>query len=451
MRWLLNVVYCGLLLLLSPVILWRSARHGRYRRGLSQKIFGRLPQTPGDLPVAWFHAVSVGEVVQLEKIVGQFRKQTGSAYRIVVTSSTDTGYDLAVKRFSDADVSWFPLDFSWAVSRALQNVRPAIVVLMELELWPNFITECDRRGIQVAVINARMSDHSVRGYLRIRPFIASVLRRLSLVAAQSQQYAERLISLGANPQCVFVTGSIKFDGVSTDPANEQTSRLRVLLGLQENDVVFIAGSTQAPEEQIALNAWQQLKENHPQLRMILVPRHKERFDEVAELCRQAGVSLLRRSAISAKRSEKSLPPIPLEERPVILLDTIGELSACWGLADMAFVGGSFGSRGGQNMIEPAGYGAVVMFGPNTSNFRDVVAAFRQAEACIRLEQPSELADVLHTLYENPELCQRLGEKARNVVIAQQGATELTCQLLCRQLDQSLVVGIPETVFQRAAA
>ena len=135
----------------------------------------------------------------------------------------------------------------------------------------------------------------------------------------------------------------------------------------------------------------------------------------------------------------------------MLLDTIGELSACWGLADMAFVGGSFGSRGGQNMIEPAGYGAVVMFGPNTSNFRDVVAAFSLAEACIRLEQPSELVDVLHTLYENPELRHRLGGKARDVVIAQQGATELTCQLLCRQLDQSLVLGIPEIVCQRAAA
>ncbi len=447
MRWLLNAAYMGLLLILVPLILWRMLRHGRYRRGLSDKFLGTCRAVADHRPCVWFHAVSVGEVIQLQKVVEEFRRQTKDDFRIVVSTSTDTGYDLATRRFPECQLIWFPLDFSWAVGRALRLLKPRLVVLMELEIWPNFVSECARLRVPVSIVNARMSDRSVKGYRRFRWFLKPVFARLSLVAAQSQQYADRLQSLGVHPDRLHVTGSVKFDGVQTSRSSEATDCLRTLLQITENNIVFIAGSTQAPEEQLALNAWRSLQDRWPQLKLILVPRHRERFDEVAELVQRQGISLIRRSQLPGVR-ERQPPDMapdvttgnsssssnPIESAgptSVILLDTIGELNACWGLADIAFVGGSFGSRGGQNMIEPAAYGAAVMFGPNTSNFRDVVALFREANACLQLKEPSELQPALKHFLENSDDRQKLGLLAQNVVLSQQGATAATARLLCQ--------------------
>ncbi|MCA9066877.1 MAG: 3-deoxy-D-manno-octulosonic acid transferase, partial [Planctomycetaceae bacterium] len=403
MRWLLNPVYLLLLTVLSPVILWRVVRHGRYRRGLSQKLLGRLPALSADhtdtRPVVWFHAVSVGEVVQLQKIADDFDRLTRQQFRLLVTTSTDTGFDLAIKRFPNCTVSWFPLDFTWSVRAALDRVRPTMLVLMELELWPNLIAECANRQIRTAVINARMSDRSVRGYQRIRTLLSPLLQNLDLIAAQSQQYADRLVSLGCSAPRTTVTGSIKFDGVETDRSNPRTLELREWFRLQDDEVVLMAGSTQDPEEEIALEAWDSLRHRWPNLRLLLVPRHRERFDAVATMVTSRGYSLIRRS---------SAQPDDADSQAVLLLDTIGELSACWGLADLAFVGGSFGRRGGQNMIEPAAYGAVIMFGPNTSNFRDVVRRFQEHNACLTLPAPADLRETVHQLLKEPELRTVLG-------------------------------------------
>ena len=479
--WILNLAYTGLLCAVSPVVVWRAMRHGRYRRGIREKLLG-TSATVGPIgnfptprkPVAWFHAVSVGEVVQLEKIVAEFRRQSDVPHHIVVTSSTDTGYDLALKRFTDCTVTWFPLDFSWSVNAAIDRIQPQLLVLMELEIWPNLIAACHRRDIPVAIVNARMSDKSVKGYRRVRRFIAPTLNRISLIAAQSTQYAERLVSLGANSDRVHVTGSIKFDGVCTDRNNPQTTALRHALGIQPHELVFIAGSTQEPEEAICLLAWIQLTKEFPHLRFISVPRHKERFDDVAAMIADHGLPLIRRSQ-TIRLDERltvsdtfgqsgETPNHNGKPSPVILLDTIGELSACWGLADVAFVGGSFGNRGGQNMIEPAAYGAVIMFGPNTSNFRDVVAAFKSENACIQMTEPDDLVPQLRSILTQlqdedsrrsfgqsaasassvsgkPELHREAaasfpGKRAQSVVIAQQGATTQTVQLLTALVRKS---------------
>ncbi len=421
MRWLLNLFYVLLLTMLSPFIAWRVVRHGRYRRGLAEKLFGRQAPAGDERPAVWFHAVSVGEVIQLQKVVDEFRRKTANRFRIVVSTSTDTGYDLALKRFHDCQVTWFPLDFSWAVHNAVSSLQPHMVVLMELELWPNFLAECQRQNIPVSVVNARMSERSHRGYLRIHPLMAPLFESLTLVAAQSQSNADRLGSLGVVRDRLQVTGSIKFDGVATDRSNPATDHLRQLFGLAPTETVFMAGSTQEPEEQIALEAWLACRSKYPSLRMILVPRHRERFDSVAKLVHDAGVKLVRRSSLEA--AARVIPDA------VILLDTIGELSACWGLADIAFVGGSFGNRGGQNMIEPAAFGATVLFGPNTRNFRDVVLAFHEAQACIQLQQPEQLAPTLARLLSDSAECNRLGAAARETVNSQVGATARTVSLL----------------------
>ena len=430
MKSVLNCIYALLLLVLSPVILWRSLRHGRYRKGWREKLWGSLPVSTDGNPVVWFHAVSVGEVVQLKKIVDAFRTETGDAFQIVVTSSTDTGFELATARFSDCSVSWFPLDFSWAVSNAIRRVKPVMVVLVELELWPNFLRECGNMGVITALVNARMSEHSFRGYSRVRAVMAPLFGQFDVVAVQTEEYASRLRRLGSSEKATQVTGSIKFDGLTTAHENSGTTELRKLFAISEDDVVLIAGSTQHPEEQMALDAWTELRKELSDLRLILVPRHKERFDDVAAVVRAAGCRLYRRSNFI----EGNAAP----RDAVVLLDTIGELSSCWGLADIAFVGGSFGPRGGQNMLEPAAHGAAVLFGPNTWNFKDIVDQLCRAEAAVQLQTTDEFLPTVRRLLSDADERNRLGQNARRIIVAQQGAVEKTTGLLCAAMSDDHV-------------
>ena len=437
MKWILNVVYVVMLTMLSPVILWRSLRHGRYRRGWTQKLFGNLPVFSVDRPVVWFHAVSVGEVLQLQKVVEEFRRATHGDFQILITTSTDTGFEVAAARFSECVVSWLPLDFSWAVENALRRVQPKLVVLVELELWPNFLKACTKCEVKTALINARMSDRSFSGYSLFARLTKSWLRQFSLVAAQSQEYADRLIQLGTRPEITHVTGSVKFDGALCERTNPGTSELRRLFHIADSEVVMIAGSTQAPEEQLALGAWQKLRCQHSQLRLILVPRHRERFDEVARLIEGQNLPLVRRSTLTDSDT--------LSSGAVILLDTIGELGACWGLADIAFVGGSFGTRGGQNMLEPAAYGAAVVFGPNTWNFKDIVERLLQAGGARQLLSQDEVVSEVSSLLTDPVRRTQMGTAAREFVVSQQGAIAETVSLLTE------VIRARDTRSQRAAA
>ena len=426
MKWALNLAYVSLLLMLSPVIIWRRLRHGRYRRGWEQKLFGSLPELSGDRPVIWLHAVSVGEVLQLQKVVEQFQIANGETYSIVITTSTDTGFDLAKERFAGCTVCWFPLDFSWSVRTAIRRINPKMVVLMELELWPNFLAACKDAGVRTSLINARMSDRSFSGYSRMSRLVRSLFADFSVVAAQNEQYAERLKRLGTTSERTIVTGSIKFDGVQTDRSNAATQALRQLFDIGPDETVFIAGSTQSPEEQVALDAWQALATEYPKLRLIIVPRHKERFDDVAALAAKSGASLHRRSQLKTDSV--------IDHRAVILLDTIGELAACWGLADIALVGGSFGSREGQNMLEPAAYGAAVMFGPRTRNFRDIVERLLNVNGAIRLQSTDDVAVHLRRLLSDKEMRIRYGRAAQNLVIQQKGALQRTIDMLQAELS-----------------
>ena len=426
MKWVLNCIYALLLSVLSPVIVWRSLRHGRYRAGWREKLLGRLPISGDGKPVVWFHAVSVGEVVQLQKIVDAFRSATGDAFQIVVTSSTDTGFELAASRFPDCTVSWFPLDFSWGVSNALRRVNPSMVVLVELELWPNFLRACGYAGVRTALVNARMSERSFRGYWRVRSVMSPLFRQFDVVAAQTEEYANRLLSLGTSEAVTQVTGSIKFDGVTNSQQDTATREFQDLFSISDDDVVLMAGSTQHPEEQLAIDAWMALRTEYANLRLILVPRHKERFDDVATAVQAAGCRLVRRSECSQAGT------VPADA--VVLLDTIGELSACWGLADIAFVGGSFGSRGGQNMLEPAAHGAAVLFGPNTWNFKDIVEQLHGAEAAVQLRATDEFLPTVKQLLADPASRTRLGTNASNMLIAQQGALKETTSVLCAAMS-----------------
>ncbi|MCS7045707.1 MAG: 3-deoxy-D-manno-octulosonic acid transferase [Gemmataceae bacterium] len=433
MPYLLNLVYVLVLVLASPWLMYRALATGKYRRGWRAKLWGDvLPLAPrrslSTVPArrcVWFHGVSVGEIHLVRPLVAAFRRRYPQD-RVVISSTTDTGYDEARKWFPEAEVCFWPCDFSWAVHRALDQVRPDLVVLAESELWPNFIWAAARRRVKLAIINGRMSPRSAARFRKVRRLARSVVAKLDLIAAQTEEYAAAYRELGC-PN-VVVTGSVKYDGAGGDRGNARTNALRTMFGIGAGELVLVAGSTQAPEEAAILSIYRRARERCPRLRLIIVPRHQDRFEEVARLLAGAGVAF-------ARRSELGLAGAAAASGKVILVDTIGELNAVWGLADVAFVGGSFdGLRGGQNMIEPAAYGAAVLFGPHTWNFQHIVSQLKAHQAAIECADTAALEREVVRLLSDGEARRRLGEAARNFVQAQQGATEKTILALGRLLD-----------------
>ncbi|MCL6501686.1 MAG: 3-deoxy-D-manno-octulosonic acid transferase [Pirellulales bacterium] len=422
MTWLLNAAYLLLLALAAPWLLVKALRQGKYRHGLAQKLLGRVPQRRAAWGGIWFHGVSVGEINALAGIIEHFRRCCPDL-PCAVSTTTRTGYELACRRFSGLDVFYMPLDFSWAVQQALTRQRPAMLVLAELELWPNLIALARRQGVRIAVVNGRLSERSFRGYSRLRPLVARWLAQVDLVAAQHADYAARFRALGA-PR-VEVTGSVKFDGAQNDRQHPHVQRLRRLAGLEDEHLVWLAGSTHAPEERLVLEAFAPLARQFPQLRLLLAPRHPERYASVCALLRASGLSWRRRTELETSCAHA--PPA------VILIDTVGELGWWWGTADIAFVGGSLSRRGGQNMIEPAAYGAAVAFGPNTWNFRDVSEALKAEQAAVVVHSAEELAAFVRRCIVEPDYRLSLGQRARELVLAQRGAQQRTCELLMELL------------------
>lgn len=438
--WLLNLAYLVLLLAVSPVILYRMIVLGKYRTGWSQKLFGLVPPRSGGGRCVWFHAVSVGEVLQLQPLLDALAARQPDC-ELVISTTTATGFDVARTRYPDRQVIFFPLDFSWAVNAALARIKPSAIALVELELWPNFVAAAAERGIPVALVNGRISERSYRGYRRIGPLMRRMLNKINVLAVQSETYARRLIDLGADPDRVHVTGSIKFDRVETDRGNPATTELRRLFGLNDSQPVFIAGSTQDPEERLALESYLALRTKVSDLRLILVPRHKERFDDVARLVAdEFKLPIIRRSRLPMPGSLSGSPTETGGMPAILLLDTLGELSACWGLATIAFVGGSLTRRGGQNMMEPAGFGAAVLFGPNTWNFKDVVELLLSQDAAQVVPTPGELTAQLEELLLKPARRDELGNRARRLVTAQRGATARTVDLLMKLLPEATSLG-----------
>ncbi len=424
MSLLLDVCYLILLTILSPAIAWSAWRYGKYRQGLRQRLFGYLPIRDGEQPCVWLHAVSVGEVNLIATIVSTL-EQVRPDVTCFITTTTRTGYELAVKKYANHHVAYCPLDFSWAVRRAMRRVRPNVLLLTELELWPNLIRESQRAGVKVGVINGRLSQRSHAGYRRIRWLTQRMLSQLEWIGVQSEEYAQRFTNLGLPSDKAIVTGSLKFDGAEVNRENRRSVALRSLAKIVAEDRVFLAGSTQQPEEEYALAAFKELAPAFPDLRLILVPRHPERFDEVANLLDRSGCAWTRRSEIQEDTHVER----------ILLVDTVGELGAWWGLSEIAFVGGSLGDRGGQNMIEPAAYGAAVCFGPNTSNFRDIVAQLLDAQAARVVNNGQQLTQFVQRCLGDTDYVGRMGQRSRGVVRRNLGATSRTFELIQSALPE----------------
>lgn len=429
--YLLNCCYLLFLAVVWPVLWYRAVKYKKYRKSLAARFFGSAPLLPEKRPGSvrvWFQAVSVGEVNLLKPIFTEIAA-THPDWELIVSSTSKTGLELARKIFSDKTVFPCPLDFTWSVKRAMKRIRPDLLVLVEMELWPNLIWAAKKSGAKVAVVNGRISDESFPKYRRIRFFLRRLFRSVDLVLCGSAESDARFAALGVPADRRYVTGSIKFDGVATDRNNPKTTALAELAGIEKSDTVFLAGSTQEPEERLAVETFKALAPAHPNLRLILVPRHPERFDAVAVELVASGLPWSRRSTLQANGEKTAADKTAAR---ILLVDTVGELGAWWGTACTAFVGGSMGTRGGQNMLEPAGYGAAVSFGPNTKNFREISERMLRENAAAVVADGGELTAFVRRCLDEPEYAERLGRNAQNLVIAQRGATKSTVERLAAE-------------------
>jgi len=402
-----------------PYWLFQIAGHGKYRKGLAERL-GRAPlrlQLPGvHVPVIWVHAVSVGEVLAVAGLVEELQRRLPQ-YRIFISTTTDTGQALARKRFGEASVFYFPMDFAFAIRPYLKALRPKLVVIAETEFWPNFLRLAHGRGARVAVVNARISDRSWPSYRRFRGLLRKVLTNVDLFLAQTEEDAARLRDIGASAERVRVAGNLKFD-IPAPAASEIVERVQRVIAESGAGPVLVCGSTVDGEEPLLLKAFENLLVRHPRAVMILAPRHPERFPAVAALLEQLSIRFWRRSVWNGAELSGG----------VLLLDTIGELAALYAVADVAFVGGSLVPRGGHNIIEPAQYGVATVVGNHTENFRDIVSLFQSRDA-VRVVGPAELPLVLMELLANDGERMALGRRAAETMRSQLGATERTAAAL----------------------
>jgi 3-deoxy-D-manno-octulosonic-acid transferase len=443
---LLDLVYLLALASSSLYLVYKAITRPRHLAGLKERLLGPHEPRVGSSPCIWVHGVSVGEVAAAEPLVRALERRF-PGHEVVITTSTATGQAVARRKFEGKRVAYFPVDFSWAVKRVFRALRPTLVVLVELELWPNFLIEGRRRGVPVVVVNGRISERSFRRYKLARWFwLARRFLPLQAVArycVQTDQYARRFTRLGVDPQKIVVTGSLKYDGVLTGAASVQAAaEARTSLGLEAGSVVWIGGSTHAPEERLLVDVFARLRISHPKLTLVLAPRHNERAAEVKRVVEGAGLRPVLRSA---QRSgafgtsgpvapgtgafRTSGPVAPGTGTDVVIIDTLGELSRLYAAADLVFVGGSLIPHGGQNILEPASLGKPVLFGPHVQNFQESVERLLAARGAVQVADAGELEARLRELLADPAGARALGARALAAIEAAKGATDRTLAVL----------------------
>jgi len=414
------------LLVLIPHFIFQALAHGKYINGLRQRL-GTVPPVNAK-PVIWLHCVSVGET-QAARPLAQRLKQQFPHHSLVVSTITRTGQNLAhdVFRNQATSIIYFPFDWRWTARRALKAINPDAVLIMETELWPNFLRECKARQIPVALVNGRISRQSFRRYKLITFFLRRVLASLSIAVMQSEMDAERLAELGMPKERLFTAGNLKFDAEVAGGLTSKTEEIRTRFGLDTGEPLILAASTHSNEEEILLDAVKQLGK----VRLMVAPRHPERFKEVATLIQQSGLSWTRRT---------NPPDAGDTNATVILLDTIGELPATYELAQIVFVGGSIVDKGGHNVLEPAASGVAVVTGTHTHNFQTIVELMHEAHAIVQLPPlegcaaADEVAYALRKLLENAKERAELGRRAKQLVADNQGAANRTIELIAPMLS-----------------
>jgi len=407
-----------------PYWLFHMLGDHKYRAGLTERL-GRIPDRllpPVGRNSIWVHAVSVGEVLAVSRLIDEIQKCYPER-RIFVSTTTDTGQKLAGQRFGQENVFYFPLDLPCAIRPYLNLLKPGLVILAETEFWPNFLRMARQSGARIAVVNARISDRSRRGYRIARSLMARTLENVSVFLAQTETDRTRLAEIGAPADRVQVSGNLKFDVASPSPP-PIVERLQDAFEKTNAGPIIVAGSTMDGEELLLLRGFEIVRGRHARAVMIIAPRHPQRFQQVSELITSLGLPMWRRSLWSGENLGGG----------VLVLDSIGELAAIYALGDLAFVGGSLVEHGGHNILEPAQHGVATLIGPHYDNFRDMVNLFRAADA-VQIVGPAELPLAFVDLVSNPAECQALGRRAVETLRTQAGATQKTLQALREFLDQ----------------
>ncbi|MBI4745010.1 MAG: 3-deoxy-D-manno-octulosonic acid transferase [Deltaproteobacteria bacterium] len=421
MLFLYNILIILSLVILSPFIFYKLLTDKRYRTGLSERL-GNIPdKVVADLknpPLSlfakggdseerpiWFHASSVGEVIASQRLLDAIKGRWPDK-KLLVSTFTPTGNKAAKEKLKADGVIFLPLDLPWVVNRAVKKVNPSALILMETELWPNLIRKAGSMGIPVAVVNGRISDRSYGKYWFISPLLRKVFCHIRAFLMQSGGDAQRIITLGAEPSRVTVTGNIKFDINAIDKG----------IGFMEiwGGPVLLAGSTRSGEESPVLDVYKGLRERYPALKLVLAPRHLDRVREVEGILNEKGLKYVRRSEVSEKI-----------ESSILLLDTLGELASFYKYGTIVFVGGTLVPVGGHNILEPASYGRPVLFGPHIENFRDSARILEESGGGVRVNNAEELKSRIDRLLADDDLCGMTGDRAKQAVLQNRGATEMT--------------------------
>lgn len=432
MQIIYNIAAVLLVFIALPIFICRTVREEGFWERLKQS-FGFLPEHALD-PVAgkhciWVHAASVGEIVAASPLIKEFRKEFPDK-PILISVVTNNGYAMAKRIVKDADsIIYFPLDLPWLSSGVVKKVMPSVFLPVETELWPNFLKAARKYDIPVMMVNGRISDKSVRRYHHLRGVLKDMIGTVRKFCMQSGIDAQYIIQLGAPPDLVTVTGNTKFDQTYTNITGIEKKALRMEMGIPEQAMVFLAGSTHKGEEEIIFQAFEKIREEFPETKLILAPRNIMRADEIIDLARHHRLS-------GAKRT--ILKETPQNDHDVVILDTIGELGKIYGVGDIVYVGGSLVSHGGHNILEPAAHGKPIIVGPNMFNFKDTYALFSARQACLTVHNAGELAASVLDLLHHREKKSAMEEETKAIVRENQGAARRSAVLLRELLEDSAV-------------
>ena len=444
MSTIFDAAYVTALTVSSPYLLPKLLLSHRFRTGLAQRL-GRIGNREEKRPCVWIHCASVGEAITVKTLVNSLEKEFNN-WDVVISTNTTTGQGVARKHFPKRNIFYFPLDLSWVVEKSLDAIRPDCVILAELEIWPNFLMALARRRVPVALLNARISEKSMKWYRVLSKishgFFESLTKKENVFCARTKADAARLKAIGIADAQISVTGNMKYDNIVTAVPEDTKTRLLHLFGIKKEDELFVCGSTHEGEEAIILRIFKRISSQYPNLRLILAPRHVERCNDVVRLIESMGLTVVRKTLL-----DNDLLPVAAEAQgrtpneTVILIDTLGELQTIYSIADYVFVGRSLVPQGGQNMMEPAGLAKPVIIGPHTFNFHEEVPLLRNANAIMVVQDETSFFDSLTHLLEHRDEALEMGKRAQLVVEEQRGATERNLNVLRKTLLKERIVSV----------
>ena len=427
------------LLVAAPYLFARGLLDENQRKELLQRL-GCFPDLSEKRPV-WIHAASVGEVLASRPLIKKI-KTVFPHDLLLLTTMTRTGQETARKQIPEADVVlFFPMDHPLILRHVMKRVEPRLLLIAETELWPNLLHASGKRGIPTILFNGRISDRSIRRYLRLRFFFRAYLASISLFLMQTEQDQARIIAIGAPPEKTRVMGNIKYDQTSPDFQGNVAAEMTKALGLRGDESVFIAGSTRPGEEEILLSLFKELREKIPHLLLVLAPRHLDRLEEVEKILRRETLHWARRTSLPVlenvpNRHSQRLPNI-------ILLDTMGELVKFYSLAKLVFVGGSLVPLGGQNPLEPLFFKKCVLFGPHMFNFAEIACFLTEAQGAVQVKDPEDLGAQIRRLLQDDQARREIGERGYEVLQKHRGATERIFQEIQPFLLKKWSIGVVE--------